>query len=308
MARLVKEEYEYFILESTSHGIYQYRLWGIRPLFIGITNITMEHLDYHVTYDLYVQAKALLAKKAKIAVINADDEMSFGKLKRILSSSPAKVVTYSQQDTIPASVLKTIKETFKAEYNQMNARLVYALSKLIDIEDRDYNLGLKAFKGVAGRLQMLERKNGIQVVIDFAHTPNALEEVLNYLREKKDGGKLIAVFGCAGLRDRKKRPAMGRIGAELADVSIFTSEDPRTEDPWLIIRQMKQNLNTYYGKVLSIVDREAAITFAITRVAKSGDIVGIFGKGHETSMCYGTIEKPWSDEKVARTALQMRKS
>ncbi len=119
----------------------------------------------------------------------------------------------------------------------------------------------------------------------------------------KSAGRLIAVFGCAGLRDRKKRPMMGKIAVDLADLALFTAEDPRTEDIWSIIRQMKEQLTEGHNKIISIADRQTAIEYAINTLAKRGDVIGIFGKGPEKSMCYGTTEIPWSDTKVVQSCL-----
>jgi len=311
MRRMVDEGYEYLVLEATSHGIYQYRLWGVDPAIVGITNISLEHLDYHLTYDLYVQAKAALAKKSRVAIINADDEMSFSKLKKELRSSRATVMTFSMQDDLPKSIKKGISERFTEQYNQMNARLVYKMSQVIGITDQDFILGIKKFSGIPGRMESLGMFLGAEVIVDFAHTPKALESALLALREKikktKKRGKLIAVFGCAGLRDTAKRPIMGRLAAELADVAIFTAEDPRTEDVWAIIRQMKSNLGEYQAKVISLGDRQEAIKYAFATYAEPNNIIGIFGKGHEKSMAIGETEYPWSDQEAVRGIMTGKK-
>ncbi len=307
LRRMVDEGYEYLVLEATSHGIYQYRLWGIQPIIVGVTNITMEHLDYHITHGLYVKAKALLAKKAKFVFLNADDEMSFLPLKKELAKSSARIEVYSENDMLPQSVARAIKNRFTQSYNKMNSRLVYAIAKKLDVEDIAFIAAVKDFTGVPGRMQVVSTVGNIEIIVDFAHTPNALEEVLTFLRKQPRRGKLIAVYGSAGLRDWKKRPAMGRVGAELADLAVFTAEDPRTENIWAIIRQMKQNLGVFHNKVVSIADRREAIFFAMTKLAKPGDTVAIFGKGHEKSMCYGTVETPWSDTDVALEAFAARR-
>jgi UDP-N-acetylmuramoyl-L-alanyl-D-glutamate--2,6-diaminopimelate ligase len=311
MRRLVNEGYEYLVLESTSHGIYQYRLWGVHPFITGVTNITMEHLDYHLTHDLYVEAKAELLKKAQVAVVNADDEMSFNKLKKILHKSNVQMRTYGLDMELSPKVVRAIKSKFPEHYNLSNARLVYTIAKELEVEDEAFIKGLKNFASVPGRMQEVDPDASVQVIVDFAHTPNALDEALTAIRSKmktqKRKGKLIAVFGCAGLRDHLKRPAMGRIGAELADLAIFTAEDPRTENVWAIIRQMKSNLGTSHGKVVSIANRGDAVLAAIQKYAEPGDTVGIFGKGHEKSMCYGSVEQPWSDLAAAQEALARRK-
>lgn len=307
LRKMVNEGYEYLVLEATSHGIYQYRIWGVEPMLAGLTNITREHLDYHVTYDLYLKAKAEILRKAKTAVINADDELSFSKVRKELKNSTTTVVTYSAQDKLPRSVKEAIENRFTQSYNQMNARLVYTLAKQLEVPDKDIAVGITAFPGVPGRMEHVGEEKGIKVIVDFAHTPNGLQQVLNTLRKdmvrEKSKGRLIAVYGSAGLRDASKRPIMGRIGAETADLAILTAEDPRTEDVWSIIHQMKGNLGEFHDKVVSIADRKEAIFFAITKMAKRGDTVGIFGKGHEKSLCYGRIEYPWSDSQTALEAL-----
>ncbi len=307
LAKMAELGIEYVVLETTSHGLYQHRLWGVYPKIAGYTNITHEHLDYHVTYQEYVAAKALLAKRAEKIVLNADDSNSFRELKKQLSGREDDILSYSRSERLPTSVSKAIQDRFPQLYNQMNARLVYTIAKQLQVSDQDFAKGLKEFPGVPGRMQHVGKVKNIQVIIDFAHTPNALESALTAVRKKmkqeKSKGRLIAVFGCAGLRDVQKRPMMGRIGAELADFAIFTAEDPRTEDVWSIIRQMKSNLGKNHQKVASIADRQEAIDFAIQKYAKSGDVVGIFGKGHEKSMSYGKVEYPWSDLTAAQEAL-----
>jgi len=127
------------------------------------------------------------------------------------------------------------------------------------------------------------------------------------MKKEKITGKLIAVYGCAGLRDAEKRPVMGKIGLQHADLVVYTAEDPRTEDVWSIIRQMKEQLETGHNRVVSIGDRKEAIDFAINKLAKNGDLVGLFGKGPEKSMCYGTVEYPWSEEAIVEQAFANNK-
>lgn len=127
------------------------------------------------------------------------------------------------------------------------------------------------------------------------------------MKKEKITGNLIAVYGCAGLRDKEKRPTMGKIGLQHADLVVFTAEDPRTEDVWAIIRQMKEQLETSHNRIISIADREQAIDFAINNLAKKGDVVALFGKGPEKSMCYGTVEYPWSETAAVEKALNQTK-
>lgn len=305
MRRMVDEGYEYLVLETTSHGIYQFRTWGIRPLIAGLTNVTMEHLDYHVNYDNYLTVKASMLRQAQVAIINADDA-SYNKMKKALRGSTAQVREYSLQESLPTKLQKAVQQRFPEVFNQSNARLVIAMAEVLQIEPAITAAAILAFPGVKGRMQEIPNHRGLRVVVDFAHTPQALDVALTTLRaqQTKPTSKLIAVFGCAGLRDHTKRPVMTNTAVELADWVVLTAEDPRTEDVWSIIREMKEQLKTGHDKVFSIIDRKKAIAFAINELASKGDTVGIFGKGHEQSMCYGKTEYPWSDSVAAQKILE----
>ncbi len=301
MRKMVDQGYTHLVLEVTSHGAYQHRTWGVTPTVAGVTNIAHEHLDYHLNYDNYVHAKSLILKKAPIVVLNADDQSYYKLADRI--PVDRTMITYSASATLPKKVSKAISNKFNESFNQQNARLVYAMSRAAHVEDKDFITGIQSFSGISGRMEKISIKKPFEVVVDFAHTPQGLEAAMGALRSRlTKKGRLIAVFGCAGLRDFKKRPLMGKIAADLADLSIFTAEDPRTEDVWSIIRQMKEQLTTGHDRIISIADRQEAINFAINSVAKKDDIVGIFGKGHETSMCFGTTEYPWSDQEAVKIA------
>lgn len=298
MKQLVENKYEYLVLETTSHGIYQFRTWGIRPEIAAITNIDREHLDYHLTYENYVAAKALLLKKAKSVVLNADDQ-SFPLLTKLISGKD--IQTFAASDRLPPGVSKAIAARFPELYNQQNARLVFQITQQLGIPKETFIAAVTTFVHAPGRMQWLDLGKPYKVLIDFAHTPQGIEAVLTTLKKqqavKKKQGRVIVVFGCAGLRDRDKRPVMGKIATDLADLAIFTTEDPRTEDKWSIIRQMKEQLRSNHDKVVSIADRGAAIQFALD-AAQPGDIVAILGKGHEQSMSYGTEEIPWDDVRI----------
>ncbi|MBT4123834.1 MAG: UDP-N-acetylmuramyl-tripeptide synthetase [Candidatus Pacebacteria bacterium] len=309
MARMVKEEMEYLVLEFTSHGAYQHRLWGIKPLITGVTNVTHEHLDYHLNFKNYLEAKAMIIKKSATVILNEDDS-SLLKIKRHLGPKN-KVITYGKNQPLTKKNREATVKRFLEPYNQMNTRLITKISLELGLQPEEIAQGIKTFPGVEGRMQFIKNKRDITVAIDFAHTPNALDKALialkKHMKAKKITGKLIAVYGSAGLRDAEKRPMMGKIGLQHADLVVFTAEDPRTEDVWSIIRQMKEQLETGHNRIVSIADREKAIDFAINNLAKKGDVVGIFGKGPEKSMCYGTVEYPWSEEAVATEALTKNK-
>ena len=304
MAELVKKKYQYLVLELTSHGSYQYRDWGITPLFSGITNVSHEHLDYHITYEEYLAAKAAILRKAQTAVVNQDD-ISYNLLQKQLRST--NLVTYSEENSLPRIVQQAIKQRFPENYNRMNARLVYALSKLIGISDEDYVKALQTFESIPGRMQKIPNRRRLNIIVDFAHTPQGVKSVLRSLKEQikqqKTGGRLIAVLGAAGLRDYKKRPIMGGIASKYADLAIFTAEDPRTEDVWSIIRQMKEGISDTHSSIVSIAQRGEAIAFAL-ETAKANDTICVLGKGHEKSMNYNGVEHDWNDVTVIEELLQ----
>jgi UDP-N-acetylmuramoyl-L-alanyl-D-glutamate--2,6-diaminopimelate ligase len=300
LRRCLDRDVQEVVLEVTSHGIFQYRIWGIDITLAGITNITNEHLDYFKTWDIYAKAKSRLLERANLAVLNADDR-SFGFLSARLQEQGKTYLTYTQE--VPVGVVgKAIKNRFAEQYNQWNATLVWTMAKQLGVTEEVFVQSMESFPGVKGRMQYMPNNRGLNIVVDFAHTPNALESALTALKPQTKG-KLIAVFGCAGLRDHTKRPAMGRISTNLADLAVFTAEDPRTEDIQVIFRQMKEGVDPKnLHKVMTIPDRGEAIAFAFAQ-AEKGDTIGIFGKGHEMSMCWGKTEYPWSDQVAVQKLL-----
>lgn len=301
LRRCVDAGIEHVVLEVTSHGIFQYRVWGLEFALAGLTNITNEHLDYFVDWETYAAVKSQLLENAGMAVINADDR-SYDFIAPRLRAAGTPFLEYSQKMG-KSAVDQAIQARFPEEYNQWNAHLVLTMAEQLGVTKEQFARAIKDFPGVTGRMEQIPNTHGIKIIVDFAHTPNALEKALTALRPQTKG-RLIAVFGSAGLRDRAKRPAMGGVGSRLADLVVFTAEDPRTEDVNVIIRQMKDGVQEpNHRKVVSIPDRGKAIAFALSE-AKKGDAVVILGKGHEQSMCFGTTEFPWSDQKAVREWLQ----
>lgn len=307
MKQMVKRDVEYVVLEFTSQGAYQHRLFGINPLIAGVTNIDQDHFDYHLNYRNYVAAKALGLQKAKTIVLNEDDQ-SYYRLKKILQGGGKHFLDYGQEIKLNNKIEQALKSRFVENFNQNNARLVSSIALELGLDAATISQAMLTFEGVPGRMQEVPNKKGVKIFIDFAHTPQGLRSALTALqvirKKEKLSGKIIAVYGCAGLRDAAKRPIMGEIGVELADLCVFTAEDPRTEDIWSIIRQMKESLTTGHNKIVSIPDRQEAISFALGTLAKKGDIVAVFGKGPEKSMAYGAEELPWSEEEAIQKALR----
>ena len=308
LKKIADQDYEYLVLEVTSHGLDQHRVFGINFLMGVITNVTHEHLDYHGTYQNYLQAKARLFENVKIAVLNRDDRSYQTLLTKTKKNKQTQLVTYGIKNTADFNPKKfQFKTSLPGEYNQYNCLAAIAATSSLEIPAEKIRRTITAFKGVKGRMEKIDEGQDFQVIVDFAHTSNGLKNALKTLRESKHH-RLIAVFGCAGLRDARKRPIMGKIASRLADVSVLTAEDPRTEDVDKIINQIARGCQKAGGvegkNFFRIPDRSEAIKFAIQKLAKKSDIVVICGKGHEQSMCFGTTEYPWSDHKEARKALK----
>lgn len=282
LRKIVNKRYKYVVLEVTSHGLDQHRCWGCQFTYGILTNITHEHLDYHQTMANYRQAKLKLIKQTKIAVLNQTNS-SFPLAKK---TAKKKVITFSGQ------------------FDQANLNAASAVAEDLGLKKKLIDKALKTFPGILGRMETVYNKQ-FRIIIDFAHKPDALKQALNHLRGLVEGeGRLISVFGSAGLRDKLKRPMMGEISGDLADITILTAEDPRTEDVNQIIKEIYQGCKQAQAKkVYQEPDRQKAINLAV-KLARPGDIVALFGKSHEQSMCFGKIEHPWSEHQAVKKALQ----
>lgn len=304
LGQAVNMESKYMVLEATSHALDQHRFWGIHFEVGVITNITHEHLDYHKSFENYFKAKAKLIKNVKTAILNRSEKH----FERLSGQTRGKVLSFGLSKSAEFNPIKfPLKLSLPGEFNLLNALAASAVGVTLKIETKIIKQTLALFKSLAGRMQEIENNIGIKIVIDFAHTPNGLESALKALR-RKTKGKLISVFGCAGLRDEQKRPLMGEISGKLSDVTIVTAEDPRGLIDQ-INKQIAQGLEragATFGKTYFIeLDRQKAIELAINKLADRGDTVGIFGKGHETSMnLNGKKEIPWSDLEAVKIALE----
>lgn len=291
---------EYLVLEVTSHALDQYRFWGMQFEIGVITNITHEHLDYHKTFANYFQTKLKLIKDAKFAVVNQG-------IGGIRDSQGNRVMTFGlDKGDFNQKDIK-LKLKLVGDYNLENALAAMAVAFVLDIPREVTQKVLEDFEGVEGRMEEVKNMKGIKIIVDFAHTPNALEQSLKTLR-KQTKGRLISVFGRAGQRDIQMRPKLGEISAKLADIIVITAEDPRGELETISKQIMDGAIKTgaKLNKNLFVInDRSEAINFAINKLAKKGDLVGIFGKGHEKSMNLdGKKELPWSDKGVVLKALK----
>lgn len=334
LAEMLATDAEYAVIEATSHGLAQHRVVGCEFDVAVVTNITHEHLDYHGTYEEYLAAKGLLFRSLatsyrkpdtpKVAVLNADDEGPFEYLRAIpadrqiiygLSAGAdvsARDIALAPDGIrfklIAPDLQQPIATSLLGGFNVYNILAAAGAALALGVPGDAIAVGAQRVRGVTGRMERVELGQDFTVIIDFAHTPNALERALETVRPLASG-RLIAVFGCAGQRDRTKRPLMGEIAGRLADVTVLTAEDPRTEDVDDIISQIAVGCEAA-GRAegegyFRVPDRAEAIAFAVN-MARRGDLVLVTGKGHERSMCYGTVEYPWNEHEVVRAALAQR--
>lgn len=338
LAMMVERGITHVVLEATSHGLEQQRVAACEFDIAVVTNIQHEHLDYHGSYDNYLAAKAKLIRwlmvtqekghgNYRIAVLNKDD-ISFTPLMDICKEvglPQENILTYGYGEDVQYrgrlisndglritfeidTPRKRVRDFLhlKGEYNVYNAlAAVSATVGGLGVDLYDAIYGLRELTYISGRMERIDLGQSFSVFVDFAHTPNALKQALSSCR-KMTQGRVIAVFGSAGLRDKEKRRLMAEISVKYADKSIFTAEDPRTEDLDQILAEMAKGAEMVGARekidYFRIRDRGEAIRFALS-LAKEDDIVIVCGKGHEQSMCFGVTEYPWDDRVAVRAAL-----
>ena len=313
MREMVDAGCEYCFMECSSHAIVQQRIGGLR--FVGglFTNITHEHLDYHKTFAEYIRAKKSFfdaLPKSAFALVNADDRNG----EVMLQNTKASRYTLSLQRMADfrAKVIEMMVEgmelridnkevwvQFLGRFNAYNLLTVYGAAVLLGFEREEVLAHLSMLRPVSGRFETVVAKDGTTAVVDFAHTPDALENIINTIDElRTDGQRLIVVCGCGGDRDKTKRPIMGGMAAKRADVAIFTSDNPRTEDPEQILREMEEGVEKC-DRYLKISDRHEAIKTAVM-LAEPRDIILLAGKGHEDYQIIGTEKQPFNDKAVVK--------
>lgn len=311
--KAAKNKDEYFVMETTSHALDQNRNYGIHYEVGLITNVTHEHLDYHKTFENYLRTKSKLLTQSKIGILNKDDN-SFADLIKAVKTVNKKVVlkTYGIKNAADYSV--DLKKTLKLEipqYNNYNYLAAYSVCAELGVAKQTILKGIKSYKLPIGRYEIVYDEK-FMVVVDFAHTPNSLKQILSDLRVRADSrnGRLIHVFGAAGLRDAQKRPMMGFESGQYSDISIVTEEDHRSEKIEAISKEICSGIKNYEsrikdGSILLIDNRQKAINEAVA-MAKKGDIVVCTGKAHEKSLNRNGKEEPWDEFAAIRTALNLR--
>ena len=316
LAKMVDEGCEYAFMECSSHAIHQHRIGGLD--FVGgiFTNLTRDHLDYHKTFENYRNAKQMffdgLSKNA-FAITNADDKNGM----IMVQNTKATVKTYSikRMADFRAKILechfegmyleidgKEVGVQFIGKFNVSNLLAVYGAAIMLGKKPEEILIAMSTLKSVNGRLEPIQSPEGFTAVVDYAHTPDALENVLNAIHDVLDGkgGHVITVCGAGGHRDKGKRPLMAQEAVKQSDTVILTSDNPRDEEPQAIIDDMLAGLDTTQRKkVLTIVDRKEAIRTA-AMMAKKGDVILVAGKGHENYQEINGVKHHFDDHEVIR--------
>jgi UDP-N-acetylmuramoyl-L-alanyl-D-glutamate--2,6-diaminopimelate ligase len=284
-------------MEATSHGSELGRLDRVRFSALVFTNLSQDHLDFHGTMERYFAAKRrLFVEGNPPAAINVGNDWG----RRLAQDRPdALTFGFAEDAQVGPRALDGFDLKLRGRFNVENALGALAASRLLGIDGDAIARGLEAVRGVPGRFESVSEGQPFEVIVDYSHKPAALESVLRTARELATA-RLICVFGCGGDRDRGKRPIMGRIASELADVAIVTSDNPRSEEPQAIIDEILEGV---IGEVEVEPDRTAAIARAIS-VANEGDVVLIAGKGHEQGQEFADRTIPFDDREVARDVLR----
>ena len=309
---MVNNKCDVAVMEVSSHSLVLDRVWGI-DFDIGVfTNLTQDHLDFHKTFDNYLAAKAKLFTMCKEGFVNCDDMYA----KKLMDMATCPITTYgidnnpfvSARDIIITNsysdfkmpfnkVIQRIKVDIPGRFTVYNALAAICVSIRLGAGVEDVLAGLENVK-VPGRSEVVPTTRNFTVIVDYAHTPDSLENILKASKVYTKG-KIICVFGCGGDRDTAKRPMMGEIAGKLAGYTVITSDNPRSEKPEEIIRQIEEGMKKTNGKYKVIVDRKKAIEHAL-RKAEKGDLILIAGKGHETYQEINGEKHHFDDREVVR--------
>ena len=316
MAEMVDRGCEYCFMEVSSHSLVQHRTEGLHFAGAVFTNITHDHLDYHHTFAEYIRAKKMLFDalgKEAFALTNADDRNGAV----MVQNTKASVRTYGLRTMADfrCRVVEMLLDgmqldldgrevwvKFLGRFNAYNLTAVYATALLLGADRDEVLRTLSGLGPVDGRFESIRSHDGVTAIVDYAHTPDALQNVIDTIDEiKGKDRKLYVVVGCGGNRDRTKRPEMARIAADGADLAVLTSDNPRKEEPEAILAEMKAGLDAS-SRYLCIADRREAIKAAVA-LARPGDIVLVAGKGHETYQDVGGVKHHFDDREEVRRAM-----
>lgn len=311
----VEKGCEYAVMEVSSHGIHQDRIAGLHFSGGVFTNITHDHLDYHKTFAAYIKAKKKFfdnLPKTAFSLTNIDDKNGVVMLQNTKSKRNSYALKTDAdfkckilESRFDGMLLQIDGQEFWTSligrFNAYNLLAVYGIANLLGFDQLEILTNLSKLQNVDGRFQTYLSEGGIAAIVDYAHTPDALENVLNSIQQLRTRNeKLITIVGCGGDRDKTKRPEMAKIASSISDLTIFTSDNPRSEDPEMILLEMEAGVQASdVHKTLKITDRKAAIKTAL-KMADSGDIILIAGKGHETYQEIKGIKYPFDDLEVAK--------
>ena len=326
-AQMVEEGIGYAVMEVSSHALELQRVACCDFDVAVFTNLTQDHLDYHETMENYCKAKTMLfrtlgakgekAGLAKTAIINIDDPWS----NHFMVASNAPVITYgiekdgswkAEQVQVTANGVQYVVDDMPVQlhlngnFNVYNSLAALAVGEALGFPVADVIKALEQVPGIAGRFQKVESDKDYTVIVDYAHTPDGLENVISTAKAFAEG-RVITVFGCGGDRDRTKRPLMGKVAAKLSNYCVVTSDNPRTEDPEQILADILPGVQEYMTEAAYTVeaDRRKAISFAIA-MAQPGDVVLLAGKGHENYQEINGVKHHFDDYEVALEAMQVK--
>jgi UDP-N-acetylmuramoyl-L-alanyl-D-glutamate--2,6-diaminopimelate ligase len=317
---MVEAGCEYCFMEVSSHAVVQHRIAGLDFNGGVFTNITHDHLDYHLTFDAYIKAKQQFFEMlpgSAFALVNRDDKNGMV----MMQNTKAEKKTYSMQSMsdYKGKLMESgfsgllldvdgseVWVTLIGKFNAYNILAVYATASLLGQDKLKVLTAISSLKAPEGRVQFLKSENNITAVVDYAHTPDALLNVLRTIKDISTGNEqIITVLGCGGDRDAAKRPVMAKIACELSNRIILTSDNPRSEEPEAIIAEMKKGVDPVCAKnMLSITDRKEAIKTACA-LAKPGDIILVAGKGHEKYQEIKGVKYPFDDVEVVKETFEL---
>ncbi len=318
LEQMVENGCEYCFMEVSSHAIHQHRISGLEFYIAGFTNITHEHLDYHNTFREYLEVKKSffdnLSSNAH-AITNVDDKNGLV----MLQNCKAKHHTYALKNMADFRA-KVIENNFSGlvlqlegtelytkligDFNAYNLLLVYGIARLLNNNSIEILRVISELESVEGRFEYFKSESGVIVIVDYAHTPDALENVLKTIKNIRTNNETVyTIVGCGGDRDPSKRPVMAKIACDLSDKAILTSDNPRTENPDQIISEMMEGVDgANYKKTLCITNRMEAIKAACSQAEKN-DIILIAGKGHETYQEINGVRHDFDDLEIAKEIL-----
>lgn len=320
LAKAVEIGCEYAFMEVSSHGIHQDRIEGLHFAVAGFTNLTHDHLDYHKTFDEYLKTKKRFFDElpdTAIAITNADDKNGKIMLQnckalhkdyalRTLADFHGKILEVDFNGMLLNFNGKEFWTTLTGKFNVYNLLLAFGIAKELGFREEEILQAISTLPRVKGRFETLKSNGGIYFVVDYAHTPDALENVLESINEiRTKNERLITVFGCGGDRDHEKRPEMGKIATRKSTLAIITTDNPRTEDPHAIIKEIEAGVEPQnFSKYTSIPDRKEAIKMAI-KFAEPKDIILVAGKGHENYQEVNGVKHHFDDKETIVELSQM---